>query len=160
MGEFLRRLKAAAGLGILWSAASFVVGAVAGLVFGGMGLSFDAALQSAMQYAAFGLFAGTGFAAILAAVEGRKTLEGLSVSRIALLGAVAGLSFPLIIALIEGGASLAILRAMLPVLGVTAVLGAGLSTATVLLARTSTDGLSIGAQTLDLVGVPETDDNP
>ena len=147
MGKWFRRLKAMLGTGVLWGAASFLVGALASPILGalaGAGFSLAVIVETGLQFAAFGLVAGTGFAGLLTAVDGHKTIEQLSVPRVALVGAVAGLSFPLLLALFQG--ALVAFPALLPVLVVSTVLGAGLSAGTILAARTAREELAAAPQ--------------
>jgi len=149
MGKWFRRVKAMLGTGVLWSAGSLFVGALASPVLAalaGVGFSLVVVVETGLLFAAFGLVAGTGFAWILSGVEGRKTVEQLLAWRVALLGAVAGLAFPVLLALFPGVLAGAALPLLVPVSLLSVFLGAGLSAGTVLAAQNAKEELTAGHQ--------------
>lgn len=134
----LRKLKAALTLGGIWGVGATLLSGAAyaliRLVTTGS-IPVDAVLESALQYGVFGLAVGTAFAGTLVWFEDRDILGRMRMWRIALWGAVMGGSFPLIIEVLEGGATLASLSAMTGMTAFAALVGAGLSTGTILLAK-------------------------
>lgn len=96
MGDWLRRLRGALGIGAVWGAAGSIVGAlgaVAGNLFVGTPL-LASMIDFGLGAGFAGFLLGTGFAGILTLVERRRTLEELSATRAGLWGAVAGAVVP------------------------------------------------------------------
>lgn len=146
MPGWLRKVRAAVTLGGLWGLSATAVSAVAYL-FGQLvttgGLDWGAALASAARYGVVGLVVGTAFAGTLVAFEGRNILGRLKPWRIALWGAVMGGSFPMIIEVLEGSA-LTSLGTMTGMTAFAAVVGATMSTGTILIAKAAKAELSEG----------------
>jgi hypothetical protein len=86
MKKWGRRIRAAIGMGLTWAAAWFGAGVLLARV---PGLSSD--LPFALLFAPLGFFSGVMFSGILVAIEGRRRVGRISVSRFAGLGAVSGL---------------------------------------------------------------------
>ena len=86
MGTWLRRIRGAIGMGVLWAAVWFAAGSVPRWVFG---VNTDAPLP--LVFGLFGLIAGMVFSAVLALTEGRRSFDQMSVSRFAVWGAMSGL---------------------------------------------------------------------
>ena len=82
----MRRIRAALGMGLIWGAAWFGAGVLLARVPG-----FDSDLPFALLFAPLGFVSGVIFSGILVAIEGRRRLDGMSLSRFAGLGAVSGL---------------------------------------------------------------------
>ena len=86
MKKWWRRIRAAIGMGLTWAAAWFAAGALLARV---PGLYSD--LPFALLFAPLGFLTGVIFSGILVAVEGRRGLDRMSLSRFAGWGAVSGL---------------------------------------------------------------------
>jgi hypothetical protein len=105
MRKWIRKLRGIVGMGVLWGA----VGAVFGAVVGGLeGVFwpvpiFPSMFQLAAELGSLGFLAGSGFAAVLTALEGRRTISELSAVRAALWGGVAGAALPATYLFIQRG---------------------------------------------------------
>jgi len=84
--RWLRRIRGAIGIGVLWAAVWFAAGSVPRWVFG---VNTDAPLP--LIFGVFGLAAGMVFSAVLALTEGRRSIDEMSLPRFAGWGAVGGL---------------------------------------------------------------------
>jgi hypothetical protein len=82
---WLRRIRGALGMGLLWAFACSAVGTLPRWVFG---VNADAPFP--LLFGLFGFFSGITFSAILAVTEGRRTFEQMSVKRFAGWGALGG----------------------------------------------------------------------
>lgn len=157
--KWLRKLRAMLGMGITWGVAGFGIGLPLSLVvlpFQGVPLTLAFMVESALQLAVFGVFAGTGFGAILAAAERKRSFDDLSLPRVGLWGALAGSLFPVVTLLVDGALSLEAIRWNLPVFGMTIAVGAGLSAGTLWIARKSQDALPPG-EILERLEAPESE---
>ncbi len=88
MNKFLRRVRGVLGTAFTWAIAWTGLGAGLGLL---AGIPFSYILPMALNGAAAGFIAGASFAVILSVAERQRTLEDLSLRRVALWGAVGGL---------------------------------------------------------------------
>ena len=95
---WLRRVRGAIGMGVIWAAALSVVGLVPRWVFG-----FNADLPFPILFAALGFMAGVIFSGLLVLTEGRRRFDEMSLPRFAAWGATGGL---LLSALFVRGAAL------------------------------------------------------
>jgi hypothetical protein len=86
MKKWGRRIRAAIGMGLTWGAAGFGAGTLLARVPG-----FDSDLPFALLFAPLGFVTGIIFSGILVAIEGRRGLDRMSLSRFAGWGAVSGL---------------------------------------------------------------------
>ena len=86
MRTWLRRIRGAIGMGVMWAAAWFAAGTVPRWVFG---VNTDAPLP--LVFGLFGLGAGVVFSAVLALTEGRRRFDQMSLPRFALWGVMGGL---------------------------------------------------------------------
>ena len=86
MGRWLRRVRAAVGVGLTWAVAWFAAGMLLMIATG-----FDADVPVPLLFALLGFVAGVSFSAILAAIDGRRKLEQMSIKRFAGSGAVGGI---------------------------------------------------------------------
>ena len=86
MRTWLRRIRGAIGMGVMWAAAWFAAGTVPRWVFG---VNTDAPLP--LVFGLFGLIAGVVFSAVLALAEGRRRFDQMSLPRFAGWGAMGGL---------------------------------------------------------------------
>lgn len=136
MKKWLRRIRAAIGIGLTWAAAWFGAGMVLLLVVG-----FGAAdVPFPLFFGLLGFLAGVTFSGVLGIVEGRRSFDQMSLPRFALWGAVGGLllSGPFVLAAGLGGEFLALGT-------VFALAGAGCAAGSLALARMAGDGELIGA---------------
>lgn len=86
MQTWLRRIRGAIGMGVMWAAAWFAVGLVPRWVFG---VSTDAPLP--LIFGAAGLIAGVVFSGVLALTDGRRRFDQMSLPRFAAWGGMGGL---------------------------------------------------------------------
>lgn len=132
----LKRLKAALGIGAIWGAAFAGVGAALGAL-----LPTTSFLSTAVGLGTVagvgGLLLGIGFAGLLSAVEGRRTLGELTSRRASLWGFLAGSALALV-------GSVAIGRLMEVVGAAESVLGLGIPVA-LQIAAMVTGAVSYGA---------------
>ena len=85
MGTWLRRIRGAIGMGVLWAAVWSAAGSVPRWVFG---VNTDAPLP--IVFGVFGFAAGMIFSAVLALTEGRRSIDEMSLPRFAGWGAIGG----------------------------------------------------------------------
>jgi hypothetical protein len=86
MRTWLRRIRGAIGMGVMWAAAWSAVGSVPRWVFG---VNTDAPLP--LVFGLFGFIAGVVFSAVLALTERRRRFDQMSLPRFAGWGAMSGL---------------------------------------------------------------------
>jgi hypothetical protein len=98
MKNWLRRIRGAIGMGLIWGAAW---GAVGGIPRWVLGINADAPFG--IIFGVLGFIAGVTFSGLLALVEGRRRFDQMSLPRFAGWGAMGGL---LLSALFAKGASL------------------------------------------------------
>jgi len=138
MKGFLRKLRGIIGTGLTWALGW-------GVLFGGLwvalGSPLGAVLEAVAGGAFLGAFAGGSFAVILSIAERRRTLEELSLRRVALWGGIGGMALILVLSplalirLLDAGLPIsAMLQFVIP-LGISGVLGAGFATGSVALAK-------------------------
>ncbi len=160
MGNLIRKLKAALGIGTIWGIAFGAVGtALGGLISTSSFLS--SALGLGVVAGAAGLILGAGFCGLLSVMEGRRTLDDLTAHRAALWGFVVGaavaLAGTIAVASLTGvvGIAESLLGLPIPIgLQLTAIAAgaasygavtAGLAAATVSLAKRSPSELQSGS---------------
>lgn len=94
----MRRLRGLFGVGatwgVLWGAIGGVIGAMIALV-GGDPSIWATIVEWALGMGAYGVISGFGFAALLSLGEGRRTLQDLSLKRVALWGVLGSAAVPL-----------------------------------------------------------------
>jgi peptidoglycan/LPS O-acetylase OafA/YrhL len=150
MASLLRRLRGAIGMGLTWALAWFLAGMALLLVVGP-----DAAdVPFPLGFGMFGFFAGTLFSGVLAAVEGRRRFDEMSIPRFAAWGAAGGLllavAFVSVVALLGESLDLLVLAP------VFAVAGAGSAAGTLAVARWAESGDALGpGGSVDEVGLTE-----
>ena len=93
-----RRIRAAIGMGLIWGVAWSGAGAILARIPG-----FDSDVPFPLLFAPLGFVSGIIFSGILVAIEGRRRLDRMSISRFAGWGAVSGL---LLSGIFVGGAAL------------------------------------------------------
>jgi hypothetical protein len=86
MKQWVRRIRAAIGMGLTWAAAWFAAGILLARVPG-----FFSDLPFALVFAPLGFLTGVGFSGILVAIEGRRSFDRMSLPRFAGWGAASGL---------------------------------------------------------------------
>jgi hypothetical protein len=86
MRKWLRRIRGAIGMGVVWGAAWSGAGIVAAVLTG-----FAADAPFPLVFGVFGFVAGVIFSALLALTEGRRRFDQMSLPRFAAWGAVGGL---------------------------------------------------------------------
>ena len=149
----LRRLRAVFVVGALWAVAGAAIGAIGGLiasVFGGDPL-LRALGELVPGAAGLGFVLGSGFAAVLTVIEGRRTLEELTQGRAAVWGATAGATLAFVMLLVAFGPDVGTILSLRDFLlgllvgsGVSGAMSAALAVGTVALARRGSDELAAG----------------
>lgn len=127
MNGLLRRIRGIIGTGITWAMAWVGLGAGLGAL---AGLNLGYLLRMAMGNSIGGFLAGVSFAVILSVAERNRSLEDLSLRRVALWGAGGGLA----ISLIPLAAGIPVAYLLGPLM-INAGIGAGMATGSVALAR-------------------------
>ena len=124
MKTWVRRVRAAVGMGLLWAAAWFAVGMVLLAIIGP-----DAAdVPFPLGFGLLGFLAGATFSALLTVGERRRRFDQMSLARVAGWGAAGGVALGGMLSLVAGGE--------FPVLAMTfALAGGGTAAGSLLLAR-------------------------
>jgi len=86
IGKWLRRIRGAIGMGVVWGAAWSGAGFALAVVTG-----FKADAPFPLIFGVLGFFAGVIFSAFLALIAGRRKFDQMSLPRFAAWGAVGGL---------------------------------------------------------------------
>jgi hypothetical protein len=151
MGAFLRKLRGIIGTGLTWAVGWAAGWAAVGV---GFGVPFGSLVGIAVNGALIGFIAGGSFATILSIAERHRTLDQLSLRRVALWGFLGGVALPLFFSPRLLGAGLpfrmVVTTFILPT-GVSGLLGAGFAAGSVALARQEDRKLLEG---LDLDALP------
>jgi hypothetical protein len=135
MKKWLRRIRGAIGMGLIWGAAWGVAGNIVMLGFLlKTGSRPDAPFP--ILFGAFGFVAGVVFSGVLGLVEGRRRFDQMSLPRFAVWGAIGGLSLAatFVVAVSLGG-NPAFLQNLLVVGPVFAVAAASSAAGSLALAR-------------------------
>lgn len=135
MNKWLRRIRGAVGMGLIWAAAWFGAGVMLLLVVG-VGA---ADVPFPLGFGLLGFLAGATFSLILGAVEGRRGFDQLSIPRFASWGAAGGilLSGIFVVAAGLGGGALVVLGPVFAVASATSAAGS------LALARRAEDRLTL-----------------
>jgi hypothetical protein len=163
MKSWLRRLRGVLGIGTLWGGVGVAVGSVVGLftsLSGSLPL-FDTLIEFGLGAGGLGFGLGSAFAAVLATLEKRRTLDELPPRRAAGWGGLAGAGAALVVGLSlvpslfpvlpPGQLALLLISAMASYGALTAGLAAG----TVALARRAPSELAPGHEShVDSLPVP------
>lgn len=129
MRKWLRRIRGAIGMGLIWAMAWFGAGLILLLVVG-VGA---ADVPFPLFFALLGFLAGVTFSGILGIVEGRRRFHQMSLPRFAAWGGVGGFLLSVVLAIALGGDAF-------PVLGpIFALSGAGCAAGSLALARKAED---------------------
>ncbi len=95
MRKWLKRIRGAVGLGLVWAVAWSGVGAILGLVVGVFGAPVDGlatvVFGAFSTFATMGFVGGVAFSTVLVIAEGRRRFDEMSLPRFAAWGAVGGL---------------------------------------------------------------------
>lgn len=131
MGELLRKLRGALGLGLTWAFTWFAAGMALLLVVG----PEAADVPFPLGFGFLGFLSGVTFSVVLGLTEGRRRFDEMSIPRFALWGGLGGVSLSVIFSLVAG---LGILMPLVlgPVFGLA---GAACAAGTLALARTGED---------------------
>ena len=86
MGNGLRRIRGAIGMGFMWAAAWSAAGLVPRWVFG-----FNADVPFPLVFGVLGFIAGVTFSGLVALTKGRRSFDQLSLARFGVWGALGGL---------------------------------------------------------------------
>jgi hypothetical protein len=86
MRQWVRRVRGAIGMGLIWAAAWSVAGMVPRWVFG-----FNADAPFPLIFGVLGFIAGVTFSGLLVLTKGRRTFDQMSLARFAGWGAMGGL---------------------------------------------------------------------
>ncbi len=154
MRKWMRKLRGIVGMGALWGTLGAVFGAVVGGLEGVLWPAsiFPSMFELAVELGSLGFLAGAGFASVLTALEGRRTIRELSTVRAGLWGGVAGAALPALYLLIQGGWSglLSVIsdpqHSFLMASILSGVVPAALASGTVFLARRSYEELPAGGE--------------
>ena len=144
LSKWLKRIRAAVGMGLTWAAVWSGFGAILGLLMAVFGVPLSVIVGVFLGYGAIGFVGGAIFSAVLALAEGRRTFDELSLPRFSVWGAVGGL---LLWVLGGGLVSSGFIGA-----GIAALLGAGSAAGSLALARKADDGalLEAGEEVADI----------
>ena len=138
MKKWLRRIRAAIGMGLTWALAWFG----AGMVLLGVGLLFGetADVPFPILFGLLGFVAGTAFSGVLGMIEGRRSFDQMSMPRFAGWGGVGGILltgiFVSVAALWGDTTPMENLEVLVPVFGLA---GAGSAAGVLALARKAED---------------------
>lgn len=91
MEKWIRRIRGAVGMGLMWALAWFAAGMALLLVVG----PGAADVPFPLGFGLLGFLAGTTFSAVLSLVEGRRRFDQLSLPRFATWGGLGGVLFSL-----------------------------------------------------------------
>jgi len=129
MRKWLRRIRGAIGMGLIWATAWFGAGLILLLVVG-IGA---ADVPFPLFFALLGFLAGVTFSGVLGIVEGRRRFDQMSLPRFAAWGGVGGLLLSVVLAAALGGDAILVLGPIF------ALSGAGCAAGSLALARMAED---------------------
>ncbi len=90
MRSWLKRIRAAIGVGLTWAVGWGLSGGLMWLIMTAAEYGFDVALFLGRQYAVVGFLGGVTFSALLRLTEGRRRFDELRIPRFAAWGALGG----------------------------------------------------------------------
>ena len=119
MAKWLRRIRAAAGIGLTWAVAWFAAGMLLLLVVG-----VDAAdVPFPLFFGLLGFLAGSAFSMLLGALAGRRKFSEMSLARFATWGALGGLMLTGIFLVMEGPGALLVVGPVFALAGALSAAG-------------------------------------
>ncbi len=136
MASVLRKARGIVGTGLTWAAAWSVGGTVIqwGLSLFGLMRTPDL-MVAPLMWGLMGLYGGALFGGLLSLTEGKRTLEKLSVGRVAAWGAIAGIAAPVVYNLMRGDPGSISMMSLMTSALVLAPLSAGSAAAMTALAK-------------------------
>jgi len=150
--RIFQRLRGALGTGLTWAAGWGVLGAVHGFLVGffkpWQWELYNPILSTALGYGIAGFIAGTGFGALLASLDRKKTLASLTYRRLGAWGAAGGALVPVLVHLTRGLTSSAGWGDVAVTALMTATLGGLSAVATLRVARGALPSGSTGADAI------------
>jgi hypothetical protein len=153
MTNWSRRLKGVITLGVIgggvWAGVGVAIELLVAVLTGGT-TSLSSMIVSAGLCGAFGAVSAAGFATVLTLTKQGKSLIELSTTEAGLVGCAIGAAFPFL-QMIVGGPLVASGSALLWVVGVCSLLGAGMTSSMVMIAKRSDTG-ELGATSTHTLG--------
>ncbi len=153
MKKWLKRIRGALGMGLIWAAAWFGAGMIflSGLlVFGTppVGTGLAAVVANSVLLAVAGFIGGAAFSGVLGIAEGRRRFGEMSLPRFAAWGALGGLLMSVLF--LSSGSPFTLVGVL--VTGVVMLMGAGSAAGSLALARRADDRelLEHGADVADI----------
>ena len=131
MKKWLKRIRAALGMGLTWAVAWAVVGTMMGLVTSIFGGGLEDIVRGMVGFAMGGFIGGAAFSVVLRVAEGRRRFDEMSLPRFTAWGALGGL---LLSALLLPAGGLAF-----TLLAIGVLLGGGSAAGSLALARRTDD---------------------
>lgn len=128
-----RRLQGLLGLASIGGIAGTILGTAWGVAVGWLGLDGAPLFERLLDFGGLGLISGAacaaGFGALLASLDGRKSLEELPLWRMALFGALVGMALPTVFVLVTSGTAnfVSLPGVMASIAAVGGVLGGGMA---------------------------------
>ena len=151
MKKWLKRIRGALGLGLLWAAAWSGVGAIIAVVTMVLGAGAAADIGVfAVLLAVPGFVGGAIFSTVLGITEGRRTFDEMSLPRFAGWGAVGGLLLSVLLFAMGNGESSRLVTVVIA--SIVTLMGAGSAAGSLALARRADDRdlLDVGADVDDI----------
>lgn len=100
MGDILRKIRGLAGVGATWGTVWAAIGAGIGYILGVVSPEIwtfsNPVVDWALGIGAYGFVSGVGFGGLLSLREGAKTIDELSLARIAIWGGLGAVAVPLL----------------------------------------------------------------
>ncbi len=149
MKKWLKRIRGAISMALVWAAAWGGVGAIVGVAAASAGILVGSVVGVGGIFAALGFGAGTVFSIVLGIAEGRRRFDEMSLPRFAGWGALGGFLLALPLLLLSDPLAL---DWVFGISGVVALLGAGSAAGSLALARRADDRelLEHGADVADI----------
>ncbi len=150
MREWLRRIRAAVGMGVTWAIGWAPVGLLIGLILGGNRSVPDGfpADDWLVPFAILGFFGGTIFSGVLRLAEGRRRFDELSLPRFGALGGLGGMVLGFIAVAawqLDAGFGPVVWPAAAVIVGSASLLSAASASGSLALARRAEDRELLGS---------------
>lgn len=160
MSDWLKRVRAAVGMGLTWAVAWAPIGILIGIVFGGNVLTPDEFPQDdwMMPFALAGFLGGGLFSGVLRLLGQKRRFDELSLPRFGAWGAIGGfVAGGLMVArwAIDGGWGPVFLEGALGIVGATTVMAAISASGTLAIARKGEDRQLASSKVVDAVELSE-----